>query len=152
MTKRYVAVSWSEAVRLATLDGTPLSNIRCTYDVELIHRTDWWAWWEDEHLTTALVLPEDLRPEYLSADSAALIFDVWAGGLSKPQCGWSTLAKVKSVVDREIIQTADMTSDNAASSWEKLTLLFDCERRGFLYRHRYQEGADYRCNVTFTPP
>lgn len=76
ITRRYVAVCWTEAVRLANLDGTPLGSIRCHHNLELLHRTEWWAWWSDKRLTTAIGLPELLCPERLSADAIALIDEV----------------------------------------------------------------------------
>ena len=152
MTRRYVAISWPEAIRLANLDGTPPHIIRCTYNTKLIHRTDWWALWEDERLTTAIGLPEELRPEKLSTDSESLIFDVWTGGLLSPQCGWSTLAKVESLISSKTIRADLVQSNTATSTWEKITLLFTDGQHGSLYRHRYQKGADYRCNITFEPP
>jgi len=40
LNRRYIAVSWDEAVRLAGLDQTPIEEIRYSADAELIHRTD----------------------------------------------------------------------------------------------------------------
>lgn len=73
ITRRYVAACWADALRLAQLDGAALHDIRCQQNVDLIHRTDWWAWWSDERLTTAIGLSEDLQPKGLSADAIALI-------------------------------------------------------------------------------
>ncbi|MEL6780365.1 MAG: hypothetical protein AAFO06_24315 [Cyanobacteria bacterium J06597_16] len=94
MTGRYVAVDWAEALRLAQLDGTAVGDIRCQQDIELLHRTDWWAWWSDERLTTAIGLPESLRPAHLSADATALFFEVWMSGLIAPECGWAVLVHI----------------------------------------------------------
>ncbi|MBE9137972.1 hypothetical protein IQ254_12350 [Nodosilinea sp. LEGE 07088] len=77
LTRRYVAVTGAEAFRLAQLDGTPWSEIRHTEDVQLLHREEWWAWWSDEQLTTAIGLPESLCPETLSTDAVLLISEVW---------------------------------------------------------------------------
>lgn len=62
-TKYYVAVQWTDTVRLAQLDGTLPEEIRHTGSVELLHRTEWWAWWSDQQLTTAIGLPEELQPD-----------------------------------------------------------------------------------------
>jgi hypothetical protein len=102
-----------------------------------MHRTDWWAWWSDERLTTAVGLPDDLRPETLSSDAAALIFEVWIGNLIAPQCGWALLANVKYVSDSQPISVSYLSSDATASSWERLILTFTNENSGVLYRHCY---------------
>jgi hypothetical protein len=147
ITRRYVAIYWADAVRLAKLDSTVLSKIRCYQNVELLHRTDWWAWWSDEFLTTAIGLPENLRTERLSADAAKLISDVWEGGLIMPQCGWTTLANVTSISGSEVVYTANINSNFSSSRWEKLTLFFEHNRQGFLYRHRYCDELGYKCDI-----
>ena len=152
MTKRYVAVCWTEVVRLASLDGTSLKDVRCASNVALLHRTDWWAWWSDERLTTAIGLPDDLWPEQLSPDAAALIFEVWSGGIIAPQCGWAVLANVKSIAGREIIYTNSMGNNVLISRWEKLTLLFEPNEPGLLYCHSYYDGKDYKCDIVSEPP
>ena len=88
LTQRFVAVTWTEAVRLAYLDGTPLRNIRVAAEVELVHRTEWWAWWSDERLTTAIALPDSLQPIGLSVDAVLLIDQVWCSRTAVPRCGW----------------------------------------------------------------
>jgi hypothetical protein len=77
LTRWYAAVTWSEALRLAALDNTPIAVIRQSSNAELVHRTEWWAWWSDERLTTAIGLPESLCPESLSPDAVSLISEVW---------------------------------------------------------------------------
>jgi hypothetical protein len=69
LNRRYIAVSWDEAVRLAGLDQTPIEEIRYSADAELIHRIEWWAWWSDELLTMTIGLPESLQPQGLSSDA-----------------------------------------------------------------------------------
>ena len=151
MTKRYIAVCRTEAVRLADLDGTSLHNIRCDPDVALLHRTDWWAWWSDERLTTAIGLPDNLWPKKLSPDAVELIFEVWCSGLSAPQCGWAMLAKVKSIASREIVCANSSGHNVPMSRWEKLTLLFEPDERGVLYCHRYRDGKAYKCDIVTEP-
>lgn len=152
ITKRYAAICWIEAVRLATLDGTPFSNIQCNSNVELVHRTDWWAWWSDKRLTTAIGLPEDLCPRGLSADAAALIFQVWSTPLFSPQCGWALLAKVKSIEQREVIDITNLNNDVIISKWEKMTLLFEPNEQGILYCHSYSDASGYRCDMMTERP
>ena len=152
ITKRYVAVSWSEAVRLAKLDGTSLRDIKCQRNIELLHRTDWWAWWSDERLTTAIGLSEDFRPEALYTDAVMLMFDVWMGGLVAPKCGWATLAHVKRIVARQEICEANiphrLVGHRAINSiWESLSVIDVHNRQRLLYRCCYEDEAGYHCNV-----
>jgi hypothetical protein len=152
MTRHYVAVDWTEAARLAQLDGTSLSDIRCHENVELLHRTHWWAWWSDERLTTAIYLPDNLQPKELSTDAASLIFEVWISDLIAPRCGWTVLAKVKRVLSSEIVYTSRGSSGAVISRWEKLTLLFEPDEQGFLYRHNYRNELGYQCDIVFERP
>ena len=101
LTRRYVAVTWTEALRLAALDQTPWSEIRQAEEVQLLHREEWWAWWSDEQLTTAIGLPESLCPQSLSLDAINLISEVFEGYGGAPHCGWATLARVERVLSRE---------------------------------------------------
>jgi hypothetical protein len=100
-TRRYVVVSWPEAIRLARLDGTPPDDIRQSPDVTLLHRTEWWVWWSDERLTTALGLPEELQPRGLSDDAEELISDAWMCDTIVPKDGWRLLAQVKCILSSE---------------------------------------------------
>jgi hypothetical protein len=152
MTRHYVAIDQAEAFRLAKLDGTLLSDIRCYENVELLHRTHWWAWWSDERLTTAIFLPDNLRPQELSAAAAALIFEVWASTVIVPQCGWAGLAKVKRVLSCEIVCTDKGGNGAVLSRWEKLTVLFERNVHGFLYRHYYRDELGYQCDITLEQP
>jgi hypothetical protein len=152
MTRHYVAIDWTEAVRLAKLDSTFLSDIRCHQNVELLHRTHWWAWWSDERLTTAIGLPENLQPETLSSDAVELIFGVWSGGLIAPQCGWALLANVQHISDSQLISLGYMNSGAAVSRWEKLILIFSNENPGVLYRHCYLDRLGYKCDISSELP
>lgn len=147
MTGRYVAISWTDAVRLVQLDGTTLERIKHRRNVELLHRTDWWAWWSDERMTTAIGLPDELRPDQLSTDAESLISDVWESWQIRPQCGWITLANVTRISKREFLQTSGSASGSVLSQWEKLTVLFRSGECGALYQHCRQDGAEYKCNI-----
>jgi len=141
-TRRYVAVSWAEARRLAQLDGTPFDEIRHVADVELIHRTDWWAWWSDERLTTAIGVPEDLRPSGLSADAEELITDAWASDSASPQCGWAVLVQIQRIVNQELISVSLQVERNRLITWERLTITFQDGQQSVLYRvwTGYEDG------------
>jgi hypothetical protein len=152
MTRHYVAIDRNEAVRLANLDSTLLSDIRCHENVQLLHRTHWWAWWSDERLTTAIYLPDNLRPDGLSKDAAALIFEVWISDLIAPRCGWAVLAKIKRVLSSEIVYAQRGINGAVISRWEKLTLLFEPDVQGFLYRHNYRNELGYQCDILFEHP
>ncbi|MEL7358240.1 MAG: hypothetical protein AAFN40_16955 [Cyanobacteria bacterium J06560_6] len=145
MTGRYVAVDWAEAVRLAQLDGTAVGDIKCQQDIELLHRTDWWAIWSDGRLTTAIGLPEDLCPEGLSVDAIALIDEVWMGGAIAPQCGWALLAKVERIVACERVGVS--CGEETSASQEKLTLQFNDNQEGTLYRCYVRKSNDYECDI-----
>lgn len=151
-TRRYVSTNWSDAIRLAQVDNTPISTIRMNEGVALLHRTDWWAWWSDERLTTSIGIPETLRPENLSADATILISDVWESNLLAPQCGWPTLAKVNSILSVEAIDIATLRNGVSACKWEKLTLLFEHRQQGLLYRYRCYDGSGYQCEIVYECP
>jgi hypothetical protein len=152
LTQCFVAVTWTEAVRLAYLDGTPLRNIRVAAEVELVHRTEWWAWWSDERLTTAIALPEILQPIGLSADAVLLIDQVWCSRTAVPRCGWRVLANVQRLLGRETLAIAPRMSDFRSSTWERLTVEFLDGQRGVLYRF-WQGGEDeYLCQIDSEPP
>jgi hypothetical protein len=151
LTKRFVAVTWVEAVRLASIDATPVNNIRCDADVDLVHRTEWWAWWSDERLTTAIALPEALESIGLSADAVLLIDQVWCSRSTVPRCGWRVLANVRRIISREVLAIAPRRSDYRPATWERLTVEFLDSQRGVLYRfwQGYEDG--YLCEISLTP-
>ncbi|PSB23145.1 hypothetical protein C7B61_11600 [filamentous cyanobacterium CCP1] len=152
LTRRYVAVDWDEAVRLAGLDQTPIAEIRYTADAELIHRTEWWAWWSDELLTIAIGLPESLNPQGLSTDAVELMSDVWGSDSPQPQCGWRTLAKIQSILYREPLSvTTDLRNSQFATCECLIVEFFDGNQRS-LYRlwAGYNEG--YWCEISWEPP
>ena len=150
LTRRYVAVSWPEAIRLATLDGTPLAAIRVSPTAELLHRTEWWAWWSDEQLTTAIALPESLSPEGLSADAVALISEVWEGDAPTPQCGWSPLANIERILSQKRINLARPASDQTlVERVTRLTIEFRSRERGTLYRYDQFGEEHYLCDVSW---
>ena len=152
LTQRYVAVTWTEAVRLAYLDGTPIHNIRVDAEVELVHRTEWWAWWSDERLTTAIALPETLQPIGLSVDAVLLIDQVWCSRSAVPRCGWRVLANVRRLLNREVLAIAPRISDYRPATWELLTIEFLDGKQGMLYLFWQGYEDEYLCQIDSEPP
>jgi hypothetical protein len=152
LTQRYVAVTWTEAARLAHLDRTPIRNIQVDAEVELVHRTEWWAWWSDKQLTTAIALPETLQPIGLSVDAVWLIDQVWCSRTAAPRCGWQVLANVRRLLGREVLAIAPRMSDFRPATWERLAIEFLDGRRGMLYCfwQGYEDG--YLCQIDSDPP
>lgn len=133
LTRRYVAMSWDEAARLARLDRTPLAEVRYAAAAELLHRTEWWAWWSDGLLTTAIGLPESCNPQHLSADAVELITDAWASDSPQPQCGWNLLAQVQRILNCEVLSIA-VSGDLQLAMRERLSIEFADAQQGVLYR------------------
>lgn len=146
ITRRYVAACWADALRLAQLDGAALEDIRGQQNVDLIHRTDWWAWWSDERLTTAVGLSEDLQPKGLSVDAIALMDQVWIGSVIAPQCGWALLASVKQIVSCTRIQL--VRERDAFRCHDKLTLQFMDGEVCVLHRYETLSRGVYQCDIT----
>lgn len=148
LTRWYAAVTWPEALRLAALDRTPNASIRYAPNAELVHRTEWWAWWADERLTTAIGLPESLCPESLSADAVALISEVWESDSPAPQCGWRTLANVARILNVEPLRLRPQFQEASLSNvWEQMTVEFQAGQEGLLYRFQATYEAGYWCEV-----
>ena len=97
-TRNYVAISWVDATRMARIDETPLDDIREFPDARLLHRTEWWAYWSDGQLTTAIGLPEEWQVQNLSIAAESLIWQVWMSKSRSPQCGWTVLADIQDVI------------------------------------------------------
>lgn len=152
ITKRYVAICWPEAIRLASLDGTPLDDIRCDRNMQLIHRTDWWAWWSDERLTTAIALPELIRPQALSTDAVGLIFDVWSGTLARPQCGWAALARVKRIISRRRAVGVGLAGDSGDTVWNRLEIEWIEGCREVLWSCFHEDEAGFWYDVMVERP
>jgi hypothetical protein len=150
VTRRYVAVCWTEAMRLANLDGTSLNSIRCHDNIALLHRTEWWAWWSDERLTTAIGLPPELCPEMLSVDAIALIDNVWLGGAIAPQCGWALLAKVDRILSRE--RHSCFTGRKIFGCQEKLTVRFSDKKARTLYLCYTHNQGLCQCDILTDSP
>jgi hypothetical protein len=153
LTRRYVVMNWDEATRLASLDQTPLEAIRYAATAELLHRTEWWAWWSDELLTTAIGLPESVTSQALSADAVELISDIWASDSPQPECGWAMLAQVQRILNREVLSIS-MLNDVQPAMRERLTVEFAESQPGALYCFWVWLGDDngYLCEITTELP
>ena len=151
-TRRYVAITWADALRLAGVDGTPAEDILYVSHVELIHRTEWWAWWSDLKITTAIGLPQNLQPQRLAPDAAQLISDVWESDVIQPRCGWLLLAEVRQILSREIIWQGERRGQYQPETWERLRIECQDSREVLLYRvlQGYEEG--YYCDLTLDLP
>ena len=147
LTRRYVAVTWAEAIRLAALDGTPWSEIRQAEEAYLLHREEWWAWWSDERLTTAISLPSSLCPQSLSLDAIGLISTVWESDAGAPACGWATLARVDEVLSRERLPQPENTGGYDWITLERLVVRFTDRSEGVLqcWYRGFNEG--FECQI-----
>jgi hypothetical protein len=149
VTLRRVTVSWDAAVRFALREGLPLEKIRCAPDAELLHRTDWWAWWSDERLTGAIGIPEELRPVSLTADAEQLIDEFWWGSPTIPACGWRLLAQVKLVLDRQI---SPCYKSSQTAFWERLrVLLLDGQICVLYWRWAKDLEECWSCRIVVEP-
>jgi hypothetical protein len=148
LTNRYVVLSWAEATRLARLDQTPLEAIRYSAAAELVHRTDWWAWWSDGLLTTAIGLPDSCNPQGLSHAAVELITDVWASDSPAPECGWALLAQIQRILNREVLSTSDSPQPILR---ERLTVELLDARQAVLYCCWRGQEEGYCCEVTTEP-
>ena len=147
-TRRYVALTWVDALRLAGLDGTPAEDILYASDVELIHRTEWWAWWSDLKMTTAIGLPQAPQPQGLASDAAQLMSEVWESDVIEPECGWPLLAEVRQILNRTVIWRGEQRGQYQPETWERLRAVLEADREAILYRvgQGYEDG--YYCDVT----
>ncbi len=155
LTRRYVAVTWAEAIRLAALDETPWSEIQQAGAVYLLHREEWWAWWSDERLTTAISLPSSLCPQSLSPDAIRLISEVFESDGGAPACGWVTLARVEQVLSRERLPSPENTGSYDWITLERLTVRLTDGSEGSLqcWCRGYDEGfeCDMECQPSTDP-
>ena len=136
---------WVDALRLARIDGTAPEDIKHSQDLELRYRTEWWALWSDDLLTTAIGLPEALRPDGLSVDAVSLIDDVWMGGDFTPQCGWALLARVDQILTCERVYFVE--EREFVLCQENLTLRFIDNEVGRLFRCCARIESCYQCDL-----
>ena len=151
-TRKYVAISWVDATRMARIDETPLDDIREFPDARLLHRTEWWAYWSDGQLTTAIGLPEQWELRSLSVAAESLIWQVWmsksrwlaCASHVSPQCGWATLADVQDVISCTLEQISLHQSSDPIII-EQLVVEFRNGQQGTLYQRiqRYSDGYSW---------
>jgi hypothetical protein len=152
LTRMYTAIGWEEAVRLAHLDQTPLKQIHQAKQVELLHRTEAWAWWSDQQLTSAIGLPKTLQPQGLFPDAVQLIDEVWCSDSLSPTCGWSMLAQVKRILKRKVLSVGCCYGNFHPETWERLAIEFCDMRKGVLHRFHVGHEGGYRYDVTVQTP
>jgi hypothetical protein len=147
LTRRYVAVTWAEALRLAALDGTPWAEIHESEEAYLLHREEWWAWWSDERLTTAISLPSSLCPQGLSPAAVELISEVWESYAGTPACGWATLARVEEVLSRERLPQPENADGYDWVALERLTVRFTDGSEGVLQCCYRGYNGGFECQI-----
>ena len=147
LTRRYVAVTWAEAIRLAALDGTPWAEIQQAEEVYLLHREEWWGWWSDERLTTAISLPSSLCPQSLAPDAVGLISEVWESYGGVPACGWATLAQVEQVLSRERQPRQEDMDSYEWINLERLAVRFTDGSKGTLQCWYRGFGEGFECQI-----
>lgn len=139
LSNRFVAVTSSTASRLAKIFKTPQENVQLTYDVKLLHRTELWAWWSDNKLTTTIGLPDNLKPKYLSNDAIKLIDKVCYSTKGVPSCSWAKLAKIEKILDEECIAKGIL---EVPEELKKLTVEYGSREQGILYTFRCTDLED----------
>lgn len=152
-TRRYVALTWADALRLARIDGTPVGSIVCWPEVELLHRTEWWAWWSDQRLTTAIGLPDGIWPQGLMPDAVQLISEIWEGLVLRPRCGWALLAEVKRILDCEMLGRREQPWVRyPVEIWERLRVELVNGQQQVLYRYWWLYEEEYGCDIRTERP
>ena len=146
-TRRYVAMSWVDATRLARLDGTPLDDVVYSPEARLVHRTDWWAFWSDGQLTTAIGLPEEWQLRSMSVVAEELITAVWMSDSPSPECGWATLAAIQDVIRTRLLEVS-LQSPYYPVTRHELVVEFRDGRRGTLYQRITRRSDGYLCEIT----
>ena len=96
-------------------------------------------------MTTAIGLPEELRPEGLSAGAVSLIDGLWSCGAFTPQCGWALLAKVDQVLSCK--QVYFWEERDFVLCQENLTLRFVDMSEGKLFRCCARVEGCYQCDL-----
>ena len=131
---------------MARIDGTPLDDVLEFPNARLLHRTEWWAYWSDGPLTTAIGLPEAWEVRILSVAAESLIWQVWMSKSRSPQCGWATLADVQDIVSCELEQIS-LQQPYYPITIQKLVVEFRNGQQGTLYQRiqRYSDG--YTCEI-----
>ena len=145
ITRRYVAICWADAVRLAQIDSTKPQEIRFQQNVELLHRTEWWSLWSDEQLTTAIGLPENLQPQSLPADAVSLIDQVWIGETVSPKCGWTFLAKEEQIIACE--RNRLVRKKESIERRDRLIVQMSNGEKQTLYRSELLSRGFYKCDI-----
>ncbi|MEM9808537.1 MAG: hypothetical protein AAF959_25025 [Cyanobacteria bacterium P01_D01_bin.56] len=120
--------------------------------MELIHRTEWWAWWSDLKMTTAIGLSQEVQPQGLAPDAAQLISEVWESDVIEPECGWLLLAKVRQISSCAVIWQGEQRGQYQPETWERLNCETQDNRQQIIYRVMQGYEAGYYCDITLGLP
>ncbi len=132
LTDNFVAVSLSSATNLARIFNVPAEQIQVTTNIQLLHRTEWWAWWSDNKLTTTIGLPEDYKPTYLSPCAEKLIHKICLSASGRPSCGWARLAKIQNIISVERIAVGSSFTP-IPETLDRLIVEYTDGQQGVLY-------------------
>lgn len=152
LTKRFAAISFDEAQRLAAIDRMPLEKVQQTSNVQLlhVHHSELWAWWNDGILTTGLGLKPGYSPNLLSADAEELIHTVCLSICTQPACGWSTLAEVKHIFKHEKLAVGPKIGNYRPETLTRLIVENVNNKQGTLYTFFSAEGIEDRFEFQVT--
>ena len=103
LTDRFAAVSPHAANNLARIFNISPDSVQVKTNVKLLHRTELWAWWSDDKLTTTIGLPEDCSSNSLSPCAEKLMQKICLSASGRPSCGWAKLSKIQQVISTERI-------------------------------------------------
>lgn len=133
-TNRFVTNIRVEAERYAERRGISFHEFKQTPNVRLLHQTELWAWWDDMVMTTAVGLPRNLIPRYLTRTAEDLIQKVWISKNRNPSCGWQALARLQRVEAWELLAEGPILGNYRPESLVRLTVQHTDGTRGKLYR------------------
>lgn len=141
-TQRYVAIDEAEALRLAGIDKTPVDKIERTEASPVHVKSSDWVLWSDGRITTAIGLPQNCRPQSLTADAADLISSVRGSDSPAPAFGWGPLTQVDKVVGKRLVEAGGARGAYAAETVQQWTvrMLDGSVVEWWLYTVGYFEG------------
>lgn len=99
----------------------------------LLHRTRFWAWWDNGKLTNAFDLPDEMRAASLPAAAEHLITKALWSHSSRPTCGWVKLTRVAQIVEQTTLAVGLRGETGRSDILERL-IIQDCNgEEGYLY-------------------
>lgn len=152
LTDNFAAVSLNSASKLAKIFNVPAEQIQVTTNIQLLHRTEWWAWWSDDKLTTAVGLPENVNPSNLTPCAEKLINKICLSASPRPSCGWARLAKIQQIISVERIAVGASPAP-IPETLDRLIVQYVNGQQGVLYTLFSVENTDiYFYQVRLTLP